>query len=71
MFAIKLSMEKRIKKFGVAGFFLPTINTIVFTRYLGSAKLLSIFIKRIPKFYFVPFAKKKFLIGILNPILFI
>ena len=30
MFAIKSSMEKRIKKFWIAGFFLPTINATVF-----------------------------------------
>ena len=31
MFAIKFSIEKRIKIFWVAGFFLPAINTTVFT----------------------------------------
>ena len=31
MFAIKFSMEKQIKKFCVAGFFLPAINTTVFS----------------------------------------
>ena len=30
MFAIKFSMEKRIKNFWVAGFFLPAINATVF-----------------------------------------
>ena len=30
MFAMKFSMEKRIKKFWVAGFFLPAINATVF-----------------------------------------
>ena len=34
MFAIKFSMEKRIKKFWIAGFFLPAINATVFSNYL-------------------------------------
>ena len=31
MFAIKFSMEKQIKKFWVAGIFLPAIDTTVFS----------------------------------------
>ena len=30
MFAMKFAMEKRIKKFWIAGFFLPAINATVF-----------------------------------------
>jgi hypothetical protein len=30
MFSIKFSMEKQIKKFWIAGFFLPAINATVF-----------------------------------------
>ena len=34
MFAMKFAMEKQIKKFWIAGFFLPAINATVF-RNLG------------------------------------
>ena len=37
MFAIKFSIEKRIKKFWTAGFFLPAINATVFSTETNDA----------------------------------
>ena len=45
MFAMKFSMEKRIKKFWIAGFFLPAINATVFRNenIIGNSRLIIFF----------------------------